>query len=72
MNTPLFACWLLLFGVLPIDRHTLMLERAYPGVGFDELEFEPRLAVMRAPLRWFVGRLFRHRHAVLLRRFSSG
>ena len=31
-----FASWLLLFGILPIDRHYLMLERLYPGEGFDE------------------------------------
>ena len=31
-----FASWLLLFGFLPIDRHYLMLERLYPGEGFDE------------------------------------
>jgi ligand-binding SRPBCC domain-containing protein len=36
LNTPLFACWLLLFGWLPVDRHVLMLERAFPGEGFDE------------------------------------
>lgn len=31
-----FASWLLLFGVLPIDRHFLMIERLYTGAGFDE------------------------------------
>ncbi|TDU31539.1 hypothetical protein DFR24_0909 [Panacagrimonas perspica] len=32
----LFRSWLLAFGVLPIDRHALSLERLYPGEGFDE------------------------------------
>jgi len=32
----LFQSWLLAFGVLPIDRHALSLERVYPGEGFDE------------------------------------
>ncbi|HVT33944.1 MAG TPA: hypothetical protein VHE37_00060 [Nevskiaceae bacterium] len=31
-----FVSTLLLFGLLPADRHHLMLERLYPGVGFDE------------------------------------
>lgn len=31
-----FASWLLLFGVLPVDRHLLCLERVLPGQGFDE------------------------------------
>lgn len=28
--------WLMLGGVLPIDRHTLIFDRLYPGQGFDE------------------------------------
>lgn len=32
----LFQSWLLLFGLLPFDRHALRLERLLPGVGFDE------------------------------------
>lgn len=32
----LFSSWLLLGGVLPIDRHHLTLEQVYPSVGFDE------------------------------------
>ncbi len=32
----LFRSWLLLGGVLPFDRHRLVLERVLPGVGFDE------------------------------------
>lgn len=31
-----FHSWLLAFGLLPIDRHALGLERIYPGSGFDE------------------------------------
>lgn len=31
-----FASWLLVGGVVPIDRHRLTLERVEPGVGFDE------------------------------------
>lgn len=31
-----FHSWLLLDGVLPIDRHALTIETLYPGVGFDE------------------------------------
>lgn len=32
----LFQSWLCAFGVLPFDCHALVLERLYPGVGFDE------------------------------------
>lgn len=32
----LFRSWLLLFGVLPIDRHSLVLDRLIAGEGFDE------------------------------------
>lgn len=32
----LFASWILLFGVLPIDRHSFFLERIEPGRGFHE------------------------------------
>jgi hypothetical protein len=32
----LFSSWILLFGVVPIDRHTFRLERILPGEGFDE------------------------------------
>ena len=31
-----FQSWLLLFGVLPIDRHALAFDRLMPGTGFDE------------------------------------
>jgi ligand-binding SRPBCC domain-containing protein len=31
-----FHSWLLLFGVLPIDRHALAFDRLIPGRGFDE------------------------------------
>ena len=32
----LFQSWLCVFGLIPFDRHALVLERLYPGVGFDE------------------------------------
>lgn len=32
----LFSSWVRLFGVLPVDRHHLGLERLYPEQGFDE------------------------------------
>jgi ligand-binding SRPBCC domain-containing protein len=35
-GTVLSRSWLLLGGVLPIDRHTLVLDRVHPGEGFDE------------------------------------
>ncbi len=35
-KTPLFASWLLLFGVLPIDRHAFYLAAVLPGEGFVE------------------------------------
>jgi ligand-binding SRPBCC domain-containing protein len=31
-----FRSWLLLGGVLPLDRHTLVFDRLHPGEGFDE------------------------------------
>ena len=32
----LFRSWILLFGVLPVDRHAFLLESVTPGVGFEE------------------------------------
>jgi ligand-binding SRPBCC domain-containing protein len=32
----LFRSWLLAFGILPFDLHSLRLERLSPGEGFDE------------------------------------
>lgn len=32
----IFASWLLLFGLLPVDRHALALERVDAGFGFIE------------------------------------
>ncbi len=32
----LFKSWILLFGFLPIDRHSFMLESVEPGKGFQE------------------------------------
>mgnify|MGYP001602215182 CR=1 FL=1 len=36
LNQTLFRSWLLLFCVLPVDRHALMFERFHAGTGFDE------------------------------------
>ena len=33
---PLFQSWALLFGVLPIDRHSFYFERIHPESGFRE------------------------------------
>jgi hypothetical protein len=35
-NQPLFTSWILLFGVLPIDRHAFCLRSVSPAEGFDE------------------------------------
>ena len=35
-NDVLFASWLLLFGVIPFDRHALAIESINDGVGFVE------------------------------------
>ena len=32
----LFRSWVLFLGVLPVDRHAFVLERIFPGKGFDE------------------------------------
>lgn len=32
----LFQSWLCAFGLIPFDRHALVLERLFPGTGFDE------------------------------------
>ncbi len=32
----LFHSWLMLFGVLPFDRHALQLKQVWPQQGFDE------------------------------------
>ena len=93
---PLFRSWILLGGILPIDRSDLTLLELHPGKGFveespmlsmkrwrhvrtlsprdgiteltDRLTFEPRFATPLA--RWFIGVVFRHRHAVLRRHFA--
>lgn len=36
MREHLFSSWILLFGVLPIDRHTFMLHSVSPDAGFEE------------------------------------
>ena len=35
-KTPLFRSWILLFGFLPIDRHSFYFESIDPGSGFEE------------------------------------
>ena len=93
-----FKSWVLLLGLVPVDRHSLCLEALYPGQGFDErssswsnrvwihrrrltptaggtgvedvLEFEPRVALAAPFLRWFVTRVFRHRHRRLQAHFG--
>lgn len=35
-NGPAFSSWLLLCGLLPIDRHHLGFDRILRGIGFDE------------------------------------
>ena len=89
----LFRSWLLLFGVIPIDRSDLTLVELDPGRRFieqspmlsmrlwrherivravvggstitDRLEFQPRFN--KRLTRWFIKKLFTHRHAVLRR-----
>ncbi len=36
LGRPLFASWVLLFGVVPIDRHRFLLASVDPGRGFVE------------------------------------
>jgi hypothetical protein len=33
----LFASWISLWGIIPLDRHSVGLERIEPGRGFDEV-----------------------------------
>ncbi len=89
----LFRSWILLFGILPVDRSDLTLVELEPGRRFleqspmlsmllwrherivtpiaggstitDRLEFRPRFS--KRLTRWFVKKLFTHRHAVLRR-----
>lgn len=35
-GTVLFQSWLSVLGLIPFDRHALVLEQLYPGIGFDE------------------------------------
>jgi hypothetical protein len=90
--------WLLLFRVVPVDRHRIGLIAPPDGRGFresssswhhrvwrhertllddprgcvvrDSVEIEPRLGVLDPVLEWAVGRMFRHRHRRLHRRFG--
>lgn len=89
----LFRSWILLFGIIPIDRSDLTLVELEPGRRFleqspmfsmrlwrherivnsvaggstitDRLEFQPRFG--KRLTRWFIKKLFTHRHAVLRR-----
>lgn len=36
LGAVLFRSWLCVFGLIPFDRHALVLEQLYPGAGFDE------------------------------------
>src|SRR5262245_3627555 len=36
IGSPMFACWVLLGGIVPIDRHHFMLAEVEPGRGFVE------------------------------------
>lgn len=94
----LFQSWVLLGGLLPLDRHALGFEALHER-GFDErshswlqrlwihrrrveavaggtrvtdeLEFQPRLALMAPVLRLIVSLIFQHRHRQLQRHFGS-
>jgi hypothetical protein len=96
VGTPVI--WLLLFGVVPVDRHRIGLVALPNGRGFressstwlhrvwrherallddpggcvvrDSVEIEPRLGVLGPIVGWSVGRMFRHRHRRLRRRFG--
>jgi ligand-binding SRPBCC domain-containing protein len=93
---PLFRSWVLLFGVVPIDRSDLTLleltdlrgfveespllsmslwrhERSLEPQGartilVDRLTFRPRFGTVLT--RWFIRRVFTHRHDVLRRQFG--
>jgi len=57
-------------GSMRLWRHERRIEAGVQGCTLtDVLVFEPRFAAR--PSRWMVERLFRHRHAVLRRRFGS-
>lgn len=93
LGRPLFHSWILLFGVLPIDRSALTLVELDIGRRFQEqspmfsmtlwrhertieprrsgctltdcLEFQPRFAA--GVIRWFIVKVFTHRHEVIRR-----
>ena len=92
-----FSSWILLFGLVPIDRHFLCAEPA--GYGFaeeshswlqriwrhrrrlddiqggtrlaDEVEFEPRIAILAPIAALIVRAVFRHRHKRLIDRYGA-
>ena len=53
----LYSSWIRVFGVLPVDRHHLGLERLYPGQGFDERSssWSQRLWIHRRRLQTIEG-----------------
>jgi ligand-binding SRPBCC domain-containing protein len=56
-------------GSMKVWRHQRYLQPTPQGcLVTDLIKFEPRFA--KVMIRWFVERLFRHRHAVLRRRFG--
>ena len=97
LGQPIAQSWLLLFGVIPIDRIDLTLIELEAGASFveqspmtmmrlwrhertvetisggarlsDILTFEGRFGNGLA--KWFVNRLFTHRHQVLRRQFGE-
>lgn len=96
----LFVSTILLFCFLPIDFHSLRLEKVDPGLGFkenstsltqhfwkherklrsagdnnciitDRVRFEPRVRLIGSLVRFFVNRLFAHRHRRLHKRYGG-
>jgi hypothetical protein len=97
LGQPLCRSWILLFGILPIDRSDLTLIDLEVGHRFleqspmfsmklwrhertiephengctltDRLEFQPRFAT--GVMRWFITKVFTHRHEVIRRNLGS-
>ena len=95
-GTVSFSSWILLLGLLPLDRHSLnarsagfrfaeeshsWLQRVWrhtrrldeiPGGTRirDDIEFEPRIAVLAPIVGPIIEAIFRHRHKRLVRRFG--
>ena len=58
---PLFRSHMRLFGLLPLGTSQLTLLELTPGRGF----------IAAGLVRWFLTRIFRHRHRVLCRQFRT-